>query len=106
MPKIPEERPRRVVLERAGVTFSVGDGGDIGWEEIDALNRQIDLWNAHHPDGPQVKRPLTAELVAAIVGVRRAFPGSYIEDLSAGDPEWMAGCPRVGDGCRLASETG
>jgi hypothetical protein len=80
MPRIPEDPPGFVLLEREGFIFAVGDeGGDFSWRDIDALKLQIERWNQRHQD--PVKR-IDNPMLRAVARVMRFFPGSMIEDFS------------------------
>ena len=67
-----------IPVERDGVRFTVGDGGDFSMAEMDALRFQIERWNMHNPDEEPIKRP-TPTMVRAMLDIKRIFPGAKIE---------------------------
>jgi len=83
VPRIPEDRPSRNVLEYAGPAaverIAIGAGGDLSWKDIDALATQVRRWEIHR--GP-VPLPLPFAMVRAIAMVKRVF--------GVGPEDWRA----------------
>lgn len=79
MPRVPEDRPRHVVLERGGDEITVGDGGDISWEDTAALALQLRRQRMHRPKC-DVPSTLPPEHLRVVLAVLRAFPGASVED--------------------------
>jgi len=81
MPRIPEDPPDVVVIERDGLEFRVGKGGALSFDELEALRHQHEkraLFAGERPSWP-ISRTLLERLLA----VKRVFPGATIEDWRA-----------------------
>lgn len=82
-PRIPEDRPRGIVLERDGFRTRVcARGGDLTWRDVAALiewrDRHANPWREPEHQVGVISLPL----LRAIVAVMQIFPGAAIE----GDP--------------------
>ena len=65
-------------IEREGVKFTIGKGGDFSDEEVEFLKLQIQRWNAHNPEKKLKK--ISVEMLRGVLEVKRAFPGATIEN--------------------------
>jgi hypothetical protein len=85
MPRIPEDRPAAIVIEREGIEVVVGDGNDFSWAELETLRSWIDRWNGFHPDNKPITQ-LSRDMLRAVLAVKRVFPGAVIQ---GGDDELL-----------------
>lgn len=74
-----DQRPKQMVLERDGVSVTIGDQGDLSWHDIEAMKLQMDRWNTHHPKRKSIKK-VSAEILKAILLVKKVFLGASIDD--------------------------
>jgi hypothetical protein len=73
--------PRQITIDRDGVRFTVGEDGDFSWDEIEALQLQMDHWNGHQRSDKAVEQ-LSSEMLKAVLDVKRVFSGAEVEEWS------------------------
>ena len=70
-----------MVVERDGVRFTIGEGGDFSWAEMAALQLQIDRWNTFRlQSGETPGKKLPSDILEVILEIKKIMPGAEIDD--------------------------